>query len=95
MVKSMHKLDVNDQFIATLVGRLAPLVEQTTGWNLDLVKLRCKAVPKERGYEEILLGRLRDLGFFVHEDTPRPLLDRLVEYLVESSLQYLQQTGGP
>ncbi|MFL7892260.1 MAG: hypothetical protein ACK2UM_15900 [Anaerolineales bacterium] len=89
----MSKLDVNDQLIEALLGRVAPLVERTTGWNLDLVNLRSKVIPKERGYEEILLGRLRDLGFFVDEDMPRPLLDRLVEYLVESSVQAAYQTG--
>jgi hypothetical protein len=90
----MSKLVLDDEFITTLVVQVAPLVEQATGWDLDAGSLRCRVVPKDRGYEEILLGRLRELGFFVDEDAPRPLLDRLVEYLVESSILAAYQPGA-
>jgi hypothetical protein len=89
----MNKLDVTDSLIERLITEVAPLVEQETGWSLELAGMRSRAVPKDRGYEEILLGRMREIGFYVNEDAPRPILDRLVEYLIEGSVLAAYQPG--
>jgi hypothetical protein len=77
-----------------LIVDVAPLVERETGWSLDLTTLRSRVVPADRGYEEILLDRLRQMGIDIPEQAPRNLLDRFVEYLVEGSALAAYQPGS-
>ena len=82
----MERLDVTDTLIGEIVGEVAPRVEEATQWPLDTESLRWRVLPRDQGYEEILLGRLRGAGVPVRDDDPRGLLDRLVEYVVESNV---------
>jgi len=82
----VEKIDVNLQMIRAIVRDVSPLVEKLTQWNLDIEHLGLKVLPKHRGYEEVLLGRLRGLGIPVQEDDPRPILERLIEYVLESTI---------
>lgn len=89
----MGKLDVNDSLIRTLINEASVHVERATGWDLDITTLKSRVLPKERGYEEVLLGRLRSLGRDVDENAPRSLVDRLVEYIIEANVLAAYQPG--
>jgi len=89
----MERLIVTDALIEELVCDVAPLVEEATGWELDLPGLRSRALPRERGYEEILLGRLRGAGVPLPDDGARGLIERLTEYLVEGSVLAAYEPG--
>jgi len=82
----MSYLDVTDALVRSLAGEVAPLVERATGWPLELERMGCRVVDKDRGYEEILLGRLRGAGVAVDEDAHRGLAERVLEYILESNL---------
>jgi hypothetical protein len=82
----LSKLAIDDDLIQCLVGEIAPLVEQHTGWSLRLDGMVCRVLPRRRGYEEILLGRLRGLGVDIDENTPRGLVERLIEFMIEASV---------
>jgi len=43
-------------------------------------------LPRNRGYEEIVLGRLRGIGLRLGDDGSRSIAERLVEYCVEDSV---------
>ncbi len=43
-------------------------------------------MPRDRGYEEILLGRIRGAGVVVPEEGSWGLMERLIEYIVEGSV---------
>ena len=79
----MTKLAIDHQLVERLVLQVAPLVQDVTGWELGRVNSR--AVPKERAFEELILGRLRSFGIPAHDDAPRDIFDRLLEYFVEGN----------
>lgn len=87
------RINVTDELIAELITRVAPLVEQETGWDLALSTLKSKALPKNRGYEEILLGRLQSAGITIDEDSPRFLIERLVELVLEANIYAAYDPG--
>ena len=87
------RLVVNDALITDLITQVAPLVEQETGWDLALPGLKCKVLPKDRGFEEIVIGRLHSAGIEFNPDSPRFLLDRLVELVLEDNIYAAYDTG--
>lgn len=82
----MKKLDVTDKLIRELIEEVAPLVSGLTKWNLAIRSLGVRVLPKDRGYEEVLLGQLRGAGINIDEDEPRSLMERLTEYVVEANV---------
>lgn len=82
----MEKIDVTVPLIRDIVDDVSPLVERATKWDLAIESLDLKVLPKERGYEEVLLGRMKGLGIPVQEDGPRPIFERLIEYVLESTI---------
>lgn len=79
-------LEITDALLREVVSEVGPLVEAETGWPLELEGLGIRAVAKERGYEEIVLGRLRGAGVALEEAVRPRLLERLLEYLVEANV---------
>jgi hypothetical protein len=79
----MTKLPVDNKLVEGLVLQVVPLVEEIAGWELSQVNSR--VVPKERAFEELILGRLRSFGLPARDDAPRDIFDRLLEYFVEGN----------
>lgn len=82
----MEKLDITETLIRDLVAEVAPLVRGATGWSLAVPSLRSRVLAKDRGYEEVILGRLQGAGIHVDENKPRGIVERLIEYVVESNV---------
>jgi hypothetical protein len=82
----MVRLNIDERLVDDLVTQMGPVVEQMTGWNLSLAGLGSRVLPRDRGYEEILLGRVRGAGFNIDENGHRTILERLIEYVVESNV---------
>jgi hypothetical protein len=91
----MPKIALTQSFVQDLIYQVAPLVTQATGWDLDLPTLRSRVLPKDQGYEEILLGRLQHLGIQGWEDLMPNILERLTETLIEENILavYMPGTG--
>jgi hypothetical protein len=87
----MTKLEITDNLLQRLIGEVAPHVERAIGWDLNLASLNARALPKNQAYEEIVLGRLRKLGNEGDEAARRGLVERLVEYVFEGSIQAAYQ----
>jgi len=81
----MLKLIMDDASISALVGEVGPLVSAITGWDLQLAGLRCRVLPKDHGYEEIVESKMLALGFPFSPG--RDIVTRTVEYLVENNFQ--------
>lgn len=81
----MTKLILNDKLITSLITEVAPRVVSLTGWDLDLPSLRCRILPRNRGYEEALLGRLSQLGIENWGEMLPGIVERLVEYMIEAN----------
>jgi hypothetical protein len=79
----MLKLQVEDELLGTLIESVAPLVQKYTNWDLQLPLLRWRVIPRERGYEEVFLGRMRGAGIPVNETMPGSFNQRLTEHLIE------------
>lgn len=82
----MPRLQLTDRLVRDEILRVAPLVTRLTGWNLGLDGLGSRVLPKDRGYEEIVLGRLEQSGIRDGEELISGLLRRMVEYLVEQNV---------
>ena len=80
----MPKLIIDDNSISALVGEVGPLVSSITGWDLQRETLRCRVLPKDRGYEEIVENKLHALGLPFNPG--RDIVTRTVEYLVENNV---------
>jgi hypothetical protein len=87
----MTKLEITDNLLQQLIHEVAPHVEQATGWDLNLATLNARALPKNQAYEEIVLGRLRNMGNGEDVAARRGLIERLVEYVFEGSIQAAYQ----
>jgi hypothetical protein len=79
----MPKLNLDDNSITALVSEVAPLVSAVTGWDLQLASLRCRVLPKDQGYEEIVENKMLALG--LPFSLERDIVTRTVEYLVENN----------
>lgn len=82
----MDKLQVNEHLIENLVYQVAPLVEQLTTWNLRLAALRFRVLPKDQGYEEIVLARSQGAGIPIGKSHLPGLMERVIEYTLEENL---------
>jgi len=82
----MTKLLVDNNLVSKLVDEVSPLVRQLTRWKLATNKLRCRVIPKQRGYEEIVINQLQHLGIPVLEGASRDFFERLAEYLLEANV---------
>jgi hypothetical protein len=83
---SMTRMEITDMLIEQLISELTPLVEDATGWPLKRDGLHARVLPRERGYEEILLGRLQGAGVDVELAQTRGPLLRLFEYIIECNI---------
>mgnify|MGYP001085872217 CR=1 FL=1 len=90
----MPRLDMTDALIQIVVQEMSPLVERLTGWSLQLATLRQRVLPKERGYEEILLSRMQAAGVNVEDDSPRNIMERLAEYMLEETVLAAYEPGS-
>ena len=91
---SPHRLDVTPVLVRRVVSDVAPLVTHLTGWPLHVNGLGMRVIPKDRGYEEIVLARLRDAGLPVDFEAPRSAFERLNEYVLEESILAAYQPGS-
>lgn len=82
----MPRLDITQGLIQSVVQEMAPLVERLTGWDLQLPTLQTRVVPKDQGYEEIVLGRLQSTGIAVDFTAQRNFLERIAEYMIEETV---------
>lgn len=82
----MTKLLVDNKLVSGLVDEVSPLVRQLTRWKLATKELRCRVIPIQRGYEEIVINQLQHQGIPVFEDGTRDLFERLVEYFLEANI---------
>jgi hypothetical protein len=81
----MDKLEITDQLIQKVIVEVAPLVSNVTGWDLRLADLRSRVVPRDQGYEAILLGRLYQAGLQDLQELMPDLLEKMIEYLIEQN----------
>jgi hypothetical protein len=79
------KLEITDQQLQIVIAEVAPKVRRLTGWDLGLETLGCRALPRDRGYEEILLGRLEQVGIHDWEALMPDFLQRMIEYMIEQN----------
>lgn len=91
----MARLDVDAALSCGLVYEVGPLVQAMIGWPLGLDTLRIRVVPKDRGYEEVVLGRLQGAGIDTAAASGRGMAERLLEYVVEGAVlsAYEPSTG--
>jgi hypothetical protein len=82
----MAKMIVDNAFLTSLIGEVVPLVSSVTGRDLHLVALHSHALPKNRGYEEISLGRLQDINIQEWKEWIPDFTGRLIEYMVEQNI---------
>jgi hypothetical protein len=85
MSEKRPKLEITDARAYDFILQGTPLVSKATSWNLELPTLNCRGLPKDQGYEEILLGFLRHSGIHGWEDLIPGLLVRLLEHLTEEN----------
>ncbi len=81
----MTKLPIDNAMLASLVGEVAPWVGSITGWDLNLTSLKCRALSKDQGYEEIVLGRLQGVNIDEWKELMPDFLERLIEFMVEEN----------
>jgi hypothetical protein len=82
----MAKLDVSDRLVRALLDEVVPLVEESTKWDIQAKTLCYRVLPKKRGYEEIVLGRIKGAGILVDENHRKTIIERLIEYIFESNV---------
>jgi len=81
----MAKLMIDNALLTSLIGEVAPLVSFVTGWDLHLATLQSRALPKDQGYEEIVLGRLQGLDIQDWKELMPDFFERIIEYMVEQN----------
>jgi hypothetical protein len=88
-------LHLTDSLVNEILHQVAPKVTQLTGWELHLNTLKCRVLPKDRGYEELLVTRLREIGFQDCLDLLPNIFERMLEFLIEQNTlaAYLPETG--
>ena len=80
-----QRLHLTDSLVRSEVLHVAQVVTLLTGWNLGLDTLGCRVLSKEQGYEQLLLGRLDEIGICDWKDLMPDLLERTLEYLIEQN----------
>jgi hypothetical protein len=91
---SAHRLDVTPALVRRVVSDVAPLVAHLTGWHLNTDGLDIRVIPRDQGYEEIVVAGLRHAGLHVDLGRPRTALERLDEYVLEESILAAYQPGS-
>lgn len=79
----MKRLIINEDVIRRIVDEVSPLVEEIIPWTIAHDSMSIEALQKNRGYEEILLGRIRGAGVEIDDTERRSLVERLIEYVIE------------
>lgn len=82
----MEKLNITEALVRRVMTQVEPDVERLTGWSLDVDSLGVRVLPKNRGYEDILLARLLGAGVQVDGYEDRNIVEKLVEYIVEGNV---------
>jgi len=82
----MKKLNITKNLIQNLVDEVAPKIENLTKWYFKLDELGILVLPKNRGYEEVVLGRLQGAGIPIDENRPRSILEKMIEYVIEANI---------
>ena len=88
-------LQLTDPLVNEIVHQVAPKVTQLTGWDLSLDTLNCRALPKDLGYEELLVTRLNEIALQDCLDLLPDMFERMLEFLIEQNTlaAYLPETG--
>ena len=55
----MVKLNITESLVRNAMAVVESDVKRLTDWNLELDSLGVRVLPKDRGYEDIVLARLR------------------------------------
>lgn len=82
----MTPLDITVDLARSLVADVSPLVEDLTGWALDIDGLRVRVLPRDQGYEEVVLRRLEAVGVEVDAGARRGIIERIVEHVLERNM---------
>ena len=90
----MDKLDITPALIAQVIGEVAPLVTQETGWDLAIATLSHRVIPKDAAFEQVVLARLQELGAPRELVETSGLISRLIEYVVEGNVLAAYQPGA-
>lgn len=92
---STPRLHLTEALIWAQIRQVAPLVTRLTGWELGLDSLACRLLPKDQGYEALMLARLEGLGVPGWSDWMPAFVERVLEYLVEQNTlaAYLPAAG--
>ena len=85
-MREAKRLVVTEQLIREVVHEVAPVVSEATGWPLEIRALGHRVLPRDRGYEEVLLARIKGAGIDLGDAPKRGLLERLLEYVVEGTV---------
>ena len=85
-MREAKRLVVTEQLIREVVHEVAPVVSEATGWPLEIRALGRRVLPRDRGYEEVLLARIKGAGIDLGDAPKRGLLERLLEYVVEGTV---------
>ena len=79
----MNRLIINEDVIRRIADEVSPMVEEIIPWTVSHDSMSIEVLPRNRGYEEILLGRLRGAGVDIDETGRRSIFERLLEYVIE------------
>jgi hypothetical protein len=82
----MPKLEINQLLVQNLITEVAPLVTRMTGWDLDIPHLRVRVLPRNQGYEEVIISRLQQLGISGWEEWMPGMFERMIETMVEQNI---------
>jgi len=89
----MKKLNITSDLIQNIVKEITPLVENLTQWQLNINTLRILILPKDQGYEEVILGRLQGAGIHIDKNHPRSIIEKLLEHVLEANILGAYQPG--
>lgn len=89
----MKKLNITCDLIQNIVKDITPLIENLTQWQLRINTLRILVLPKNQGYEEVILGRLRGAGILIDKNHPRSIIEKLLEHVIEANILGAYQPG--
>ncbi|MHB9110271.1 MAG: hypothetical protein ACYDCO_24725 [Armatimonadota bacterium] len=87
------RLTIDDTLLHDVIAEVGPLVEGITGWELGLEGLGCRIIPRQRAFEEVLLGRMQGMGIAPEALGQSGLAARLLEFLIEGNVQAAYDPG--
>lgn len=89
----MKKLNITSDLIQNIVNNITPLIEDLTRWQLSINTLKILVLPKNQGYEEVILGRLQGAGIHIDKKHPRSIIEKLLEHVLEANILGAYQPG--